>query len=54
MKKQNEQKNLLGFVKIQNGERLNNLYSKSDVILLGDFFQKFIKVLFKEFGIISV
>ena len=36
---------------IKNGEELTKLYCKSDVILLADVFEKFIKVSFEEYGI---
>ena len=36
---------------IKNGEELTQLYLKSDVILLADVFEKFIKISFEEYGI---
>ena len=36
---------------IKNGEELNKLYCKSDVILLADVIEKFAKVSFEEYGI---
>ena len=36
---------------IKNGEELNQLYLKSDVILLADVFEKFIKISVEEYGI---
>ena len=36
---------------IKNGEELTQLYLKSDVILLADVFEKFIKISVEEFGI---
>ena len=36
---------------IKNGEELTKLYCKSDVILLADVFEKFVKVSTKEYGI---
>ena len=36
---------------IKNGKELTELYSKSDVILLADVFEKFIKISVEEFGI---
>ena len=36
---------------IKNGEELTELYLKSDVILLSDVFEKFIKISIEEYGI---
>ena len=36
---------------IKDGEELNNLYCKTDVILLADVFEKFVKVSTKEYKI---
>ena len=36
---------------IKNGEKLTKLYFKSDVILLADVIEKFVKVSFEEYGI---
>ena len=36
---------------IKDGEELTKLYCKSDVILLADVFEKFIKISFEEYGI---
>ena len=36
---------------IKNGEELTKLYCKSDVILLADVIEKFVKVSFEENGI---
>ena len=36
---------------IKNGEELNKLYCKSDVILLADVIEKFVKLSFEENGI---
>ena len=36
---------------IKNGEELTKLYCKSDVILLADVIEKFVKVSFEEYGI---
>ena len=42
---------LIKLFDIKNGEELTKLYCKSDVILLADAFEKFVKVSFKEYGI---
>ena len=44
-------KEIIKQINIENGEHLPNLYCKSDVILSADMFEKFIKVLIKEFDI---
>ena len=36
---------------IKNGEKLTKLYCKSDVIILADVIEKFVKVSFEEYGI---
>ena len=36
---------------IKNGEELNKLYCKSDVILLADVIEKFVNVSFEDYGI---
>ena len=36
---------------LKNGEELTKLYCKSDVILLADVIEKFVKVSFEEYGI---
>ena len=44
-------KEILKLFNIKNGEELTKLYRKSDVILLADVFEKFVKVSTKEYGI---
>ena len=44
-------KELIKLFNIKDGEELTKLYCKSDVILLADVFEKFIKVSTEEFGI---
>ena len=39
---------------IKNGEELTQLYLKSDILLLGCVFEKFIKVSVNEFGVIRL
>ena len=51
MKKQNELQKLIKIFDIKNGEELTKLYCRSDVILLADVFEKFVKVSTQEYGI---
>ena len=44
-------KEIIKLFNIENGKELTNLYCKSDVILLADVFEKFVKVSTKEYGI---
>ena len=44
-------KGIIKLFNIKNGEELTKLYCKSDVILLADVFEKFIKVSSEEYGI---
>ena len=44
-------KEILKIFNIENGEELTKLHCKSEVILLSDTFEKFIKVSFNGFGI---
>ena len=44
-------KDIIESFDIQNGEELTELYCKSDVILLADVFEKFVKVSTEEYGI---
>ena len=46
-----EQEKLLKKINIKNGKELTELYLKSDIILLADVFEKFIKISVEEFGI---
>ena len=39
---------------IINGEELTKLYLKTDVILLADFFEKFINIAIEDYGIIPL
>ena len=43
--------NIIKLFNIKNGEELTELYLKSDVILLSDVFEKFIKISIEEYGI---
>ena len=51
MNKYKEQKKLIKCFYIENGEKVIKLYLKSDVILLADVFEKFIKIPIEEYGI---
>ena len=51
IKKLIEQEKLFKKCNIKNGEELTQLYLKSDVILLADVFEKFIKISVEEYGI---
>ena len=51
MKTYKEQKKNIKTFDTKNGEDLTHLYLKSDVILLADVFQKFIKISIEENGI---
>ena len=44
-------KEFINVFNIKNGEELTELYLKSDVILLADVFEKFIKISVEEYGI---
>ena len=44
-------KQIIKLFDIKNGEELTKLYCKSDVILLADVMEKFVKVSFEEYGI---
>ena len=44
-------KEIIKLFDIKNGEKLTKLYCKSDVILLADVFEKFVKVSFEEYEI---
>ena len=44
-------KEIIKLFNIKNGEQLTKLYCKSDVILLADVMEKFVKVSFEEYGI---
>ena len=44
-------KEIIEIFNIKNGEELTELYLKSDVILLADVFEKFIKISVEEYGI---
>ena len=44
-------KQTIKFFNIKNGEELTRLYMKTDIILLTDVFEKFIKVSTKDYGI---
>ena len=44
-------KEIIKLFLIKNGEELTKLYCKSDVILLADVIEKFVKVSFEEYGI---
>ena len=44
-------KGIIKLFNIKDGEELTKLYFKSDVILLADVFEKFVKVSFEEYGI---
>ena len=44
-------KEIIKLFDIKNGEELTKLYCKSDVILLADVIEKFVKVYSEEFGI---
>ena len=44
-------KEIIEIFNIKNGEELTELYLKSDVILLADDFEKFIKISVEEYGI---
>ena len=44
-------KEIIKLFNIKDGEELTKFYCKSDVILLTDVFEKFVKVSTKEFGI---
>ena len=44
-------KEIIKLFNIKDGEELTKLYCKSDVILLADVFEKFVKVSFEEYGI---
>ena len=44
-------KGIIKLFNIKNGEELTKLYCKSDVILLADVMEKFVKVSFEEYGI---
>ena len=44
-------KEIIKLFNIKDGEELTKLYCKSDVILLADVFEKFVKVSTKEYGI---
>ena len=48
--KWNELKKLLNYFFIKDGGELTKLYCKSDVFLLADVFEKFVKVSFEEYG----
>ena len=43
-------KEIIKLFDIKNGEELTKLYCKSDVILLADVLQKFVRVSFEEYG----
>ena len=44
-------KGIISLFKIKDGEELTKLYCKSDVILLADVFEKFVKEPTKKYGI---
>ena len=44
-------KEIIKLFDLKNGEGLTKLYCKSDVILLADVIEKFVKVSFEEYGI---
>ena len=53
-KKDKEQKKLLNCLILKKAEELTKLYLKSDLILLADVFEKFIKISFEEYGIVPL
>ena len=54
MKKYKEQNKKIKVFDIKNGEDLTKVYLNSDVILLADIFEKFIKISIEEYGIIRL
>ena len=44
-------KEIMKFCNTKDGEKLTKLYCKTDVTLLADVFEKFVRVTIKEYGI---